>query len=993
MKKQLAFLFALVFAFLGVEAQTTSGTYSTENLYGRTVNRIDPLYHLGLPSDTFPVPIKKRNRPHMAFKGRLYIWSPQLLKWDTAAGGGGISSALVWKKGDTVFNLNPPIVAFKGQNGQRDTLAIDPNSLSVWNQARTLSITGDQLSILGGNSVTLPSGGGGSVTLAGVNGSFQYKYGNSLTATRLHYDSSNGRLTFGNKMYLEPFAGLGYWMNFPDDGAWGIGFGGAGNSPAIAYTHTAGQWFTSAESGDINIRSQYAGVSIGNGNGIPALNIRGNIPRFSGEMYLGLLTADPPATNGAHYYNTTLNKFRAFEGGVWKDMIGGTGGDTGPAGPTGPTGATGYSPVVSVASTTTGAAGTSASVVDTDAGPDVSLAFTIPKGADGTGGGGGSTITASDYQVVTKQPTTGFVGNDNLIWVDPWKSLQISGASGGNPALKISRATTYGVNFLEMVDQLSSTTYGQPDRGFSFGNAASSGFYPTINFNPTNDWNSAFILSNTTDAGSRAAMFFDGRKITGPLVNQDVVGFGSYSNTYVAVGANQNLRINIRAGSGDRYAGYNSIGELIEMPAPESGGGYTGADAVKITGNQYEIAGDKTFSGNIGIGLNGAEPDYDLDIAGIFRNRNSRFTGVGGVYGAGAGKRLGYFTSAGELFNLPNGTEGQVLKTVGADVVWADDATGGDSPANGSITEEMLATPVQTKLNAESTLDPTQFNGNGAGTPFGIIKDATPTTNSTKPVESGGVATALAGKQNTISLTTTGTSGAATFDGSTLNIPQYSGGGTQSNNFTGTVNVSEGDVVFSTTGFGPVVVSPDGNQWRLTVNNAGTVIATSLAGAPQNLLFWSQQLDNQAKWFPGGNMVVTPNQATAPDGTVTADEISVAGASDNPVYQIVAVSPSTQYTYSFWAKRGTLTDPRYSVRDATNSTDLVTTNYYNLNGMNATTWTRHSYTFTTASNTTSLIIYANRNSVGTGTSLLWQMQLNVGATPRPNTLTEDTRVL
>jgi hypothetical protein len=38
------------------------------------------------------------------------------------------------------------------------------------------------------------------------------------------------------------------------------------------------------------------------------------------------------------------------------------------------------------------------------------------------------------------------------------------------------------------------------------------------------------------------------------------------------------------------------------------------------------------------------------------------------------------------------------------------------------------------------------------------------------------LAAAIAGKQNTITLTTTGTSGAATLSGATLNIPQYSGG-------------------------------------------------------------------------------------------------------------------------------------------------------------------------------------------------------------------------
>jgi hypothetical protein len=38
------------------------------------------------------------------------------------------------------------------------------------------------------------------------------------------------------------------------------------------------------------------------------------------------------------------------------------------------------------------------------------------------------------------------------------------------------------------------------------------------------------------------------------------------------------------------------------------------------------------------------------------------------------------------------------------------------------------------------------------------------------------IQTQLSNKQNTITLTTTGSSGAATFDGTTLNIPQYSGG-------------------------------------------------------------------------------------------------------------------------------------------------------------------------------------------------------------------------
>jgi hypothetical protein len=50
------------------------------------------------------------------------------------------------------------------------------------------------------------------------------------------------------------------------------------------------------------------------------------------------------------------------------------------------------------------------------------------------------------------------------------------------------------------------------------------------------------------------------------------------------------------------------------------------------------------------------------------------------------------------------------------------------------------------------------------------------TSDADKPVSTA-TQTALNAKQNTLSLTTTGTSGAATLIGSTLNIPQYSGGG------------------------------------------------------------------------------------------------------------------------------------------------------------------------------------------------------------------------
>jgi hypothetical protein len=62
------------------------------------------------------------------------------------------------------------------------------------------------------------------------------------------------------------------------------------------------------------------------------------------------------------------------------------------------------------------------------------------------------------------------------------------------------------------------------------------------------------------------------------------------------------------------------------------------------------------------------------------------------------------------------------------------------------------------------------------------------TSDADKPVSTA-TQTALNAKQNTLSLTTTGTSGAATLIGSTLNIPQYSGGGSTTwGSITGTLS-------------------------------------------------------------------------------------------------------------------------------------------------------------------------------------------------------------
>ena len=83
---------------------------------------------------------------------------------------------------------------------------------------------------------------------------------------------------------------------------------------------------------------------------------------------------------------------------------------------------------------------------------------------------------------------------------------------------------------------------------------------------------------------------------------------------------------------------------------------------------------------------------------------------------------------------------------------------------------------------------------------------------------------ALDAKQDDITLTTTGTSGAATFVGNTLNIPQYQGGVTSFNTRTGAITLTSSDVTTALT-FTPYNATNPSNYIALTALSAGTGIS------------------------------------------------------------------------------------------------------------------------------------------------------------------------
>lgn len=80
----------LAIAFLLFPIFLFGQKYQDDNLYGKTVNRIDILYTMGVPGDTV-IPTSKKNHPHIAVvNDSLYVWSVTAQIWySTGIGGGG----------------------------------------------------------------------------------------------------------------------------------------------------------------------------------------------------------------------------------------------------------------------------------------------------------------------------------------------------------------------------------------------------------------------------------------------------------------------------------------------------------------------------------------------------------------------------------------------------------------------------------------------------------------------------------------------------------------------------------------------------------------------------------------------------------------------------------------------------------------------------------------------------------------------------------------
>jgi hypothetical protein len=155
----------------------------------------------------------------------------------------------------------------------------------------------------------------------------------------------------------------------------------------------------------------------------------------------------------------------------------------------------------------------------------------------------------------------------------------------------------------------------------------------------------------------------------------------------------------------------------------------------------------------------------------------------------------------------------------------------------------------------------------------------------------------------------------------------------------------------------------------------GSCPAALLEPQRTNLALRSNEF-NDASWSKS-NLTAVDNSETGIDGNLSASLITTS-AVGNFLFQVFTVTPGQVMTFTFYVKRGTMTDLKYRFRDQTNNVDVIpVTSYYSQT--NATTYSRISVTLTIPAGCTSFRFspIADTNSIGT--CYITSAQVEVGS--------------
>jgi len=113
-------------------------------------------------------------------------------------------------------------------------------------------------------------------------------------------------------------------------------------------------------------------------------------------------------------------------------------------------------------------------------------------------------------------------------------------------------------------------------------------------------------------------------------------------------------------------------------------------------------------------------------------------------------------------------------------------------------------------------------------------------------------------------------------------------------------------------GSGGTIISYATDQPAFEFNDDGSYKGLLVEPAATNIALQSE--DFSTTWATGGDVTVTTNDTTAPDGTATADKLEIT-ATGGDIVQVITTSATT-YTFSVWLKEGNTTYTDISIIDS-----------------------------------------------------------------------------
>jgi len=196
------------------------------------------------------------------------------------------------------------------------------------------------------------------------------------------------------------------------------------------------------------------------------------------------------------------------------------------------------------------------------------------------------------------------------------------------------------------------------------------------------------------------------------------------------------------------------------------------------------------------------------------------------------------------------------------------------------------------------------------------------------------------------------------------------------------------ELVPSSFGRGVLYSGAPGVNGDLTWTRGGDAFRTNASGViqrvPWNLLQRSEEFDN-AIWIKS-SVTVTSNQATSPDGNLTADLLTPTG-SDCVIRQSITPSSVSAYTFSVWLRSATGSDISTTIRvwrdspfqNITNTAITVTS-----------TWQRFTLNFTPIDLTSHAVVIGGSSTLSSGENLFaYGAQLVEGTTAQTYLPTTD----